>query len=129
MADWLSLVTWVDVVAPYYDAFFNKRPVAGREPIREVVRDFPPFALDAHHHRYDALRRNVPHGTLCVPGWACLATIGKSPLLPTRSVAHQCVGTMGAKRPHECGHYEPAWSKRLERRLSCDSAANIVRTP
>jgi len=44
--DWLSLVTWVDANAPYYDAFINKRPSAGGGPVREVLPEFPPFALE-----------------------------------------------------------------------------------
>jgi len=35
--EWLSLVTWVDANAPYHDAFFNKRPVDGGQPRREVT--------------------------------------------------------------------------------------------
>jgi hypothetical protein len=34
--EWYSLVTWVDANAPYHDAFINKRPAAGGEPVREV---------------------------------------------------------------------------------------------
>ncbi len=36
-AEWLALVTWVDANAPYYDAFFNKRPTDGGAPRREVA--------------------------------------------------------------------------------------------
>lgn len=36
-SDWLSLVTWVDANAPYYDAFVDKRPAAGAQPVRNVV--------------------------------------------------------------------------------------------
>ena len=46
--EWLSLVTWVDANAPYYDAFFNKRPANGGRPKRNVVPAFSaPFARDA----------------------------------------------------------------------------------
>ena len=34
--EWLSLVTWIDANAPYHDAFLNKRPAQGGEPIRDV---------------------------------------------------------------------------------------------
>ncbi len=34
--EWLSLVTWIDANAPYHDAFFNKRPAGGGEPVRNV---------------------------------------------------------------------------------------------
>ena len=44
-ADWLSLVTWVDANAPYYDAFVNKRPPGGGPPRRDVPpRPLPPVA-------------------------------------------------------------------------------------
>ncbi len=36
-AQWYALVTWVDANAPYYDAFFNKRPPGGGEPKRDIV--------------------------------------------------------------------------------------------
>ena len=45
-ADWLTLVTWVDANAPYYDAFFNKRRPDGGEPAREVFPQFAPFPFD-----------------------------------------------------------------------------------
>jgi hypothetical protein len=35
-ADWIALVTWIDANAPYYDAFFNKRPPGGGPPRRDV---------------------------------------------------------------------------------------------
>ena len=43
--EWLSLVTWVDANAPYHDAFLNKRPTSGDEPIREVTFPASPVAL------------------------------------------------------------------------------------
>jgi len=39
-AEWLSLVSWVDANAPYYDAFFNKRPAGGGRPKRNVAPRF-----------------------------------------------------------------------------------------
>jgi hypothetical protein len=36
---WLSLVTWVDANAPYFDRFLNKRPSGGGPPRREVEPD------------------------------------------------------------------------------------------
>jgi hypothetical protein len=35
--EWLSLVTWVDTNAPYYDRFINKRPTDGSPPRRDIV--------------------------------------------------------------------------------------------
>ncbi|MCL4207745.1 MAG: hypothetical protein KJ000_35115 [Pirellulaceae bacterium] len=35
-ADWISLVTWIDCNAPYYDRFINKRPGDGGRPTRDV---------------------------------------------------------------------------------------------
>jgi len=52
-AGWLTLVTWVDANAPYYDAFFNKRRTDGGEPAREVFPQFPPGVVDDH--------RSSPH--------------------------------------------------------------------
>jgi hypothetical protein len=46
-ADWLTLVTWVDANAPYYDTFLNKRPPGGGEPVRNVIPEFPPLAVQA----------------------------------------------------------------------------------
>ncbi len=43
--EWLSLVTWVDANAPYHDAFLNKRPAAGGEPVREVVPKITAFGF------------------------------------------------------------------------------------
>ena len=44
--EWLSLVTWVDANAPYFDRFFNKRPADGGEPRRDVVPDLrSPFVV------------------------------------------------------------------------------------
>jgi hypothetical protein len=43
--DWFSLVTWVDANAPYHDAFMNKRPSAGGEPVREVVPRITAFGF------------------------------------------------------------------------------------
>jgi hypothetical protein len=46
--EWISLVTWVDANAPYYDAFFNKRPADGGQPRREVApRIRTPLAVKA----------------------------------------------------------------------------------
>jgi len=42
-SEWLSLVTWIDANAPYYDAFVNKRPTHGRAS-RNVA---PMFAAQA----------------------------------------------------------------------------------
>ena len=42
---WLALVTWVDLNAPYYDRFYNRRPQDGGEPRRDILIQFPaPFA-------------------------------------------------------------------------------------
>ncbi|HUT37571.1 MAG TPA: hypothetical protein VNE39_29090 [Planctomycetota bacterium] len=41
-AEWLSLVTWVDANAPYYDRFFNRRPPDGGPPRRDIVLECPP---------------------------------------------------------------------------------------
>jgi len=42
---WIALVTWVDLNAPYYDTFFNRRPADGGAPRRDVRIDWPePFA-------------------------------------------------------------------------------------
>lgn len=35
--EWLSLVTWVDANAPYFDRFINKRPSDGSPPQRDVT--------------------------------------------------------------------------------------------
>jgi len=35
--EWLSLVTWVDANAPYFDKFVNKRPADGGKPRRDVA--------------------------------------------------------------------------------------------
>jgi len=55
--DWLTLVTWVDANAPYYDAFFNKRRTDGGEPAREVYPQFAPFAQHDSRLRPDLARR------------------------------------------------------------------------
>ena len=34
---WLTLVTWIDANAPYYDSFFNRRPPEGGQPRRSVA--------------------------------------------------------------------------------------------
>jgi hypothetical protein len=42
--EWIALVTWVDLNAPYYDTFYNRRPSSGDEPVRDVVVEYPePF--------------------------------------------------------------------------------------
>jgi len=42
--EWIALVTWVDLNAPYYDTFYNRRPDDGGEPRRNILIDFPaPF--------------------------------------------------------------------------------------
>ena len=38
--EWLSLVTWIDANAPYFDAFINKRPADGK-PRRDVASLIP----------------------------------------------------------------------------------------
>ncbi len=44
-AEWISLVTWVDANAPYYDTFFNRRPPDGGTTRRDVTIELPaPFA-------------------------------------------------------------------------------------
>ncbi len=44
-AEWISLVTWVDANAPYYDTFFNRRPADGGPPRRDIRIELPdPFA-------------------------------------------------------------------------------------
>jgi len=44
-AEWTALVTWVDANAPYYDAFFNKRPAGAGPPRREIhIELAAPFA-------------------------------------------------------------------------------------
>jgi len=40
-SEWYTLVTWVDANAPYYDAFLNKRPDRGNEPVREILAELP----------------------------------------------------------------------------------------
>lgn len=42
---WISLVTWVDANAPYYDAFINKRPSDADEPQRRVT---PELTIGRH---------------------------------------------------------------------------------
>lgn len=43
--EWTALVTWVDANAPYYDAFFNKRPADGGPLRRDIRLHLPdPFA-------------------------------------------------------------------------------------
>jgi len=39
--EWLTLVTWIDANAPYYDTFFNRRPPDGGEPRRDIRVEFP----------------------------------------------------------------------------------------
>ena len=56
-ADWLSLVTWVDANAPYYDAFVNKRPPGGGPPRRDVV---PGSAASFHPSRAGATEGTKP---------------------------------------------------------------------
>jgi hypothetical protein len=42
---WITLVTWVDLNAPYYDTFFNRRPAGSDEPSRDILLELPdPFA-------------------------------------------------------------------------------------
>ena len=42
---WIALVTWIDLNAPYYDTFFNRRPTDGDDPRRDVYFELPdPFA-------------------------------------------------------------------------------------
>ena len=41
-AEWITLVTWVDANAPYYDTFFNRRPADGGPPKRDILIEFPP---------------------------------------------------------------------------------------
>jgi len=44
--EWLTLVTWIDANAPYYDTFYNRRPRDGGEPRRDVVVELPaPFGV------------------------------------------------------------------------------------
>ncbi|NQT51112.1 hypothetical protein HQ576_03630, partial [bacterium] len=45
-AEWLSLVTWVDANAPYYDAFYSKRRPDGGKPRRDVVPTLPVVTVD-----------------------------------------------------------------------------------
>lgn len=43
--DWLALVTWIDANAPYFDAFYNRRPVDANAPRRDIVPKLDsPFA-------------------------------------------------------------------------------------
>jgi hypothetical protein len=35
--EWLAIVTWIDANAPYHDSFFNRRPLEGDEPVRNIV--------------------------------------------------------------------------------------------
>jgi hypothetical protein len=42
---WIALVTWVDLNAPYYDTFFNRRPAGSDGPRRDILLELPdPFA-------------------------------------------------------------------------------------
>jgi hypothetical protein len=39
--DWVALVTWVDLNAPYFDAYTNKEPSRNKEPVQWVRVTFP----------------------------------------------------------------------------------------
>ncbi len=38
---WLALVTWVDANAPYHDKFYDRRPVDGGQPRRDISLEQP----------------------------------------------------------------------------------------
>jgi hypothetical protein len=38
---WRALVTWIDANAPYYDAFYNRRPPGKGAPVRNIFPRLP----------------------------------------------------------------------------------------
>ena len=86
--DWLRLVTWIDLNAPYHDRFINKRP-ARPDYNLGADRDLPRRLAAAHAKRCAGCHKPAD---VSVPHWIDLRQPQRSPFL-TAPLASRAGGT------------------------------------